>query len=295
MSWDNAWKGLRVRPDLVTCWSEQNRAEICHLAGYRPEQVRVIGAPAFDTYLAADALWSREQLCFRLGLDPQRLILLFATLGQFRQDIDETNPLEVLLRAIDASEIPGKPQIVLRMHPWSRDAYFKAFTDRSDVVVSRYEHYVPGLTWTPTRDEAILAGNLLRHANVVISPGSTMCIEPAIFDTPTVVPVFNEYMPEVFEAYFRQTWLNQHFGRLYRNDWVPIVRSAEAMVDAVNRALADHSWYQEGRRQIREQILGPLDGRATERFAEIILATAQRRVPLRTRTVPDLHPKGGPL
>ena len=275
-SWDNAWKGLMVRPDVVTCWSENNRDEICRLAGYSKDSVRIIGAPAFDSYFASDAQWSREDLCRRMGLDASRPILLFATLGQFKQQIDETNPLEVLLRAIDSGEIAGRPQVVLRMHPWSRDAYFKEFIARPDVTVSRYENYVPGLTWTPTREETILAGNLLKHSNVVISPGSTMCIEPAIFDTPTIVSVFNEYMPETFEAYFRSTWLNQHFGRLYQNDWVPILRSATGMIEGVNKALNDRSWYAEGRRRIREEFLGPLDGQASKRFAEVIINEADR-------------------
>jgi len=275
MSWDNVWKGFKVRPDLITCWSENNRREICELEAYEPEQVQVIGAPAFDAYLAPDAEWTRAELCRRFELDPQRPILLFATLGQFRQQIDETNPLEVLLRAIDAGEIEGAvqgaPQVVVRLHPWSRDAYFARFTSRPDVRLSRYENYVPGLGWTPTRAETVLAGNLLRHADVLISPGSTMCIEAAIFDTPTVIPVFNEYMPEVFDAYFEATWLKQHFVRLYENDWVPILRSGAAMIEALNRALSEPRWYASGREAIRREFLGPLDGRATERFAQTII------------------------
>jgi hypothetical protein len=166
------------------------------------------------------------------------------------------------------------------MHPWSRDTYFKALADRPDVVVSRYENYVPGLTWTPTRDETILAGNLLRHADVIISPGSTMCIEAAIFDTPTVVPAFNEYMPEVFDAYFRETWLDQHFGRLNRNDWVPVARTGADMIAWINKALSDKSWYSEGREEIRGELLGPLDGNATERFADVVIraATGHRHI-----------------
>ncbi len=275
MSWDNVWKGLQVRPQTVTCWSENNRQEICRLAGYEPERVQAIGAPAFDAYLAEDAGWSRAELCRQLELDPARPILLFATLGQFRQQIDETNPLETLLEAIDAGELPGRPQVILRMHPWSRDAYFARFARRPDVRISRYEDYVPGLGWTPTREETVLAGNLLRHADVLISPGSTMCVEAAIFDTPTVVPVFNEYMPEVFDAYFERTWLQQHFRRLYQNDWVPIVRSRTAMISAVERALAEPGWYAAGRDAIRREFLGPLDGRATSRLATIILSPSR--------------------
>ena len=79
------------------------------------------------------------------------------------------------------------------------------------------------------------------------------------------------YMPEEFETYFRQTWLNQHFGRLHKNNWVPIVRSGEEMVRAISSALCDPTWYKEGRAKIREEFLGPLDGKATERFAEVIL------------------------
>ncbi len=274
-SWDNVWKGLRVRPETVTCWSANNRDEVCRLGAYLPEHVEIIGAPAFDSYFAPDAQWTREDLCARLGLDPARPFLVFATLGQFSQQIDETFPLKALLCAIEAGQIRGKPQVVLRMHPWSRDMYFKPYMSRSDVVVSRYETYVPGLGWSPTREEAILAGNLLRHAAVVVSPGSTMCIEPAIFDTPTVVPAFNDYMPEVFEKYFRQTWLNQHFGRLYKNDWVPIPRSNGDMIAAINRGLEDRTWYREGRRHIRDEFLGPLDGKATERLAQIIVRAAE--------------------
>ena len=275
-SWDNAWKGLKVCPKWVTCWSENDREELRNLASYDPDQVRVVGAPAFDAYFAPDAQWTRAELCSRLGLDAARPILLFATLGQFKQQIDETNPLEALLKAIDAGAIPGNPQVVARLHPWSRETYFKPLLLHLAVTVSRYEHYVPGLTWTPTRDEAILAGNLLRHADVIVSPGSTMVVEAAIFDTPVVVPVFNEYMPEVFENYFRQTWLNQHFGRIYKNDWAPLVKSADDMVSAVNHALLEPSWYRKGRAHIRENILGLLDGKATERFAGVIIESAAR-------------------
>jgi hypothetical protein len=46
------------------------------------------------------------------------------------------------------------------------------------------------------------------------------------------------------------------------------------MVAAVNKALFDRSWYREGRNKIREEFLGPLDGKATERLAEVILRVA---------------------
>jgi hypothetical protein len=276
-SWDNVWKGLRTRPDIVTCWSENNRDEIMRLEGYRAEDVIAIGAPAFDPYLADDGQWTRTHTCAALGMTPDQPYIVFATLGQFSQQIDETYPFEALLQLWDAGDIPGDPRIVLRLHPWTRDAYFAHLSKHPAVVISRYTGYTPGIGWNPTRDEAVLAGNLLRHASVVISPGSTMCIEAAIFETPTIVPAFNAYMPELFDAYFKRTWLEQHFARLYRADWVPVVRTMDEYRAAIRSALADRAYYADGRRTIREQFLGVLDGKATERFADVILKAAANR------------------
>lgn len=273
-SWDNVWKGLRMRPKVVTCWSENNKNEICHLEAYRPENVRVIGAPAFDSYLLPEAQWTRLELCNRLNMNPVHPIILFATLGQFKQQIDETNSLEILLNAIDNGAINNLSQIVVRLHPWSHETYFKRLLAHPAVIVSRYENYIPGLGWTPTQEETILAGNLMRLADIVISPGSTMSIEPSIFDTPTIIPIFNNYMPDIYEKYFREVWLNQHFGRILQNNWLPIVHNGPDLISAINRALSDKAWYREGRTSICREILGPLDGKATERFAKCIIDTA---------------------
>lgn len=278
-SWDNVYRGLDSRPRHLTCWSEQNRRELQQQAALPEERVQAIGAPAFDAYLAADGAWDRERLCRELGLEPDRPIVLFATLGQFHKTIDETNPFEALLRGIDAGEIPGRPQVVLRLHPASLGHYFSAWSDRPDVLVSRYTGYVPGLAWYPERQEMILAGNLYRHADVCISPGSTVTLEAAIFDTPTVVPIFNEYMPDEFARYFGTLWMERHFRPLIEDDLLILSRSAPEMLAHVRRALAEPGWYRDERARIRRRYLEPLDGRATERFAGEILEAADGHSP----------------
>ena len=51
-SWDNAFRPLQARPDRLTCWSERNRNELVELCGYEPQHIEVVGAPAFDPYVA---------------------------------------------------------------------------------------------------------------------------------------------------------------------------------------------------------------------------------------------------
>lgn len=272
VSWDNAYRPLRVRPRKITCWSEQNRQELTEMCAYCAEEIEVIGAPAFDAYFAPDAQWSREKLCHRVGLDPGRPIILFATLGQMNLLMDETSSFEIFLQALDSGAISGNPQVVLRLHPVTRDAFFAPFSRHKNVKVSRYEGYIPWMAWTPWRDEIVLAGNLLRHADVCISPGSTMTIEASIFDTPTVMPILNAYQPETYNDFIDRIWLRGHFKPMIERSLLPVAYTSNEFVKLVNKALADRSWFRKERREIREMLLGPLDGKATERLAKVILA-----------------------
>ncbi|NOZ55944.1 MAG: hypothetical protein GXO73_04025 [Calditrichaeota bacterium] len=273
-SWDHPFYEHPSRPDRLTCWSPIVKSALVSRSGFEPDRIEVIGAPAFDAYVNPENVWSREKLCQVLGLDSRRPILLFATLGQFKKYIDETGSFQLLLEEIDAGRIPGRPQVVLRLHPLSREQYWEEYLAREDVVLSRYLGYCPGMRWWPSPEEVILAANLLRHADVCLSPGSTMAIEPTIFDTPSIVPVFNQYMPEEYERFFDEFWMSRHFGFLAQQNLVPFVHSVAEMTDAVCHALADRSWMSAERKIIRDELLGPLDGHATERLASAAVRAA---------------------
>ncbi len=274
-SWDHPFYDQRTRPEKLTCWSPMMKENLVALSGFKPEQIEVIGAPAFDTYFDQVGVWSREELCRRMGLDPARPILLFATLGQLRQHWDETGTFRAFVAALDRGQLPGPPQVVLRLHPLSVDYYFDEFRSRRDVVFSRYLGYCPGMRWWPSREEVFLAGNLLRHADVCISPGSTMAVEAAIFDTPTVVPAFNPAIPEEYERHFRSGWLNQHLRFLVQEARVPVPKTPDELIEAVRQALADRSSFARGLEAIREHVLGPLDGRSTQRLADAVIRSAR--------------------
>lgn len=273
-SWDHPFDEHPSRPDRLTCWSPMTKKALIHHGAFHPEQIEVIGAPAFDAYVDPQHEWTRERLCDELRLDPNRPIVVFATLGQMKKFWDETDSFRALLEEIDAGRIPGRPQVVLRMHPWSKSYCFAEFENRPDVVVSRYLRSSPGMRWWPARDEVVLAANLLRHANVCLSPGSTWAIEPSIFDTPTIVPVFNRFMPREYDRFFNQYWMSRHFRFLADRRLLPFPRSAAEMRDALCRALDDPAWMRDERRVIREELFGPLDGRATERLARVTCETA---------------------
>ena len=236
---------------------------------YSPEKVFIIGATQFDPYFAQDSVWSREQLASVFRLDPSRPIITLAALGPFQHQYDETYLVDWLLDAINKGTIPADSQLICRLHPASRLEQFLPYTKFENVRLSYMTEYIPTLSWSMTREDVILVGNLLRHSDVVISPGSTITIETAIFDTPTIVPTFHTYQPEVARRQY--DWhLANHFGRLRDLDLVPIIENSEDLAPAIRHALEDRSWYRQQRKQLVEDYVQFTDGRSSDRLIDLI-------------------------
>ncbi len=270
-SWDNVHKGLQGRPQQLAVWNEINRQEVIDFDRYQPDRVTIIGPTQFDPYFAADTLWPREQLAARFGLDARRPIILFGTLGYFIPGLDETCWMDILLEQIDQGAIPGNPQVICRLHPWSRFEHFKRYADRPDVRLSYVDRYWPTLTWYMTRADMVLMANLLQHADVVITPGSTLTLEAAIFDTPTVVPIFHTYQPERGRDYFAKVVLGKHFRRIEQLDLAPIVCQPEEYIPAINHCLVEPTWYRTQRAQLVREYVHFTDGRSVERLADLMV------------------------
>jgi hypothetical protein len=268
-SWDNLYKGLRIRTDILAVWNEVNRQEAIQLLKFEPERVVAIGGAQFDAYFSPEANWSRNEFAEKLKLDPDRPIITLATLGAFLPMYDETYLVDFLLQAIQEGKIPSNAQLVIRLHPASKLEYFSKYLGLPNVRISYIDQYIPTLGWTMTRQDVQFMANLLRHSDVVVSPGSTITIETAIFDTPTVVPIFHTYQPELANEQYG-FHLAKHFKRLAELDLVPIIRNPEDLIPAINRALTDRSWYQAQREQLVKDYIGYTDGKSTERLVNLI-------------------------
>ena len=88
------------------------------------------------------------------------------------------------------------------------------------------------------------------------------------------MPAFNPAIPEEFDRFFRASWLNQHLSFLVDQGRVPVPGNEDELIAALRHALSDRSALADGRQAIRAHVLGPLDGRATERLANAVVACA---------------------
>jgi hypothetical protein len=284
-SWDNVGKGLSTQPHLLSVWNPVNKEEAVRLLRYRPEEVEISGAPAFDMYYDAAYYIPRQEFFTSLGLDASRPIITLATGGVLNKGYygrDETHLVEDMLRMIGESTILQKAQLVIRLHPKSRLDFFWKYWNRQNIKIS-FASYMPGIEWCPSRDDLIEQVNLLRHSDVIVTSGSSWTLEAAIFDTPTVVPVYSDLQPNHAAAQFDGWTLARHFKPLVVNQWVPITHSYVETRTAIEEALTQRGKFAHGRKALTDNYIYYRDSDSCRRVAEWIANIAKAAQPGKPR------------
>lgn len=276
-SWDNLAKGLfSSPPHRLSVWNAVNKEEAVQLLGYRPEEVVINGPPSFDAYYDPAYKIEKNEFFASLGLDPSRPLIVLATSGVLDKKYycrDETHLVDDVLRMLRSSDILKSAQLVIRLHPVSHLEYFWKYWNCPNIKFS-FASYMPGIMWYPSHQDLLQQANLLRYANVVITPGSSWVLEAAAFDTPTVAAMYSDLQPEHIAAQFGWA-LDRHFKPLAQNNWVPITRSYEETRTAIEEAFTSPEKHADARQAIVENYIYYRDGASCQRVAQWIADSAK--------------------
>tara|TARA_Y100001958_G_C21248089_1_gene580313 strand:- start:5243 stop:6520 length:1278 start_codon:yes stop_codon:yes gene_type:complete len=270
-SWDNIFKGLYCRADFLTVWCPINQDEAVTMEGYSKENVFITGAPQFDQYFKKNDE-SRKDFCNQIGFDPHHPIITFATIGSrnaLMGGYDETYLIDLVLGFINEGKIDIDTQLIIRLHPHTSLEIFLRYNNLKNVYVSYFDEYIPSLGWSMTNDFLHQTKNILNFSSVIVSPGSTMVIEAAIFDKPTLVPLFHPHQKRIADETYKRTY-NKHFKRLIKEDLVKIQRSEDELLDDLKSSLSSNSWYSRQRKILLDDYVPYRDGKSTERLVDFI-------------------------
>ena len=269
-SWDNIQKHLRTRPDALTVWNTRNAREAVDIDRYRPRQITEVGAPQLDVYFRANSHQLAKQ---ELGLDPEKKTLLLAT-SSFTYESDQTYLVDMLIDAIRRNEIRQPLQIVLRLHPDDRVGRYLKYRHAPEVVLDIPERYLATLGWTMTCADLERMAALVRQADVMVNFATTVTLEAAIVDTPTVLVAFSPIDPEEMQRYVVGLHFRMHYKDLVERDLVPIAWNRAQLVDWINRYLDDPSLYGSQRETIVREWVQYADGCSGQRLGDAILQQA---------------------
>jgi hypothetical protein len=279
-SWDNILKHLRTRPDALTVWNALNAREAVDVDRFRPEQVTQVGAPQLDAYFRdGDPPVTREQL----GLDPRKKVLVLAT-SSFTYESDQTYLVDMLLDAIRGGEIRQPLQIVLRLHPDDRVGRYLKYRHAPEIVLDIPERYFATLGWTMTHADLTRMVALLRHADLMVNFATTVTLESAIVDTPTLLVAFSPIDPEEMQRYVVGLHFRLHYRALVERDLVPVAWDRAALVSWINRYLDDPSLYQAQRATIVREWVQFTDGASGTRLGDAILEATGLEPAMATRS-----------
>jgi hypothetical protein len=268
-SWDNLHQGLRIYPDELLVWNQVNKQEAIDLMGFPEENIHITGGCQFDQYFNPDFFRTKDEFCKEINLDPTRPIITLASIGSLWPGYDENYMVDQLIELIINKQIPGDPQLVIRLHPVSKYECFATYLKHDFVRLSNIPNQIPVLGWTMKKEEVGFVGNLLRYSDVVISPGSTITIETAIFDTPTLFPTYHTYQPE-FGKQCYDIVLAMHHKRLREYKLANFIEKPDDLLPSILRSLNDKTWFAEERKKLFNDYIVFRDGKSTERLAQFL-------------------------
>jgi hypothetical protein len=273
-SWDNISIKSRMvlKYDGYVVWSERMKQE---LLDYYPQSreapVYVVGAPQFDVFFNPAFYLSREEFCVPLGLNPSKPVIVHA-MGVANNVEEHYGALDLARRVVN-NEL-GDAQLIVRPHPFHNERelgdLFHRFGPR--VVLQQFPSDENRALRSQDIEDIKNWVNTFRHADVVVHLSSTVAVDAALFDRPSVCLDYDPAPGQPRQGIVRDVnhrWT--HYKPVAESGGTRLVRNSEELVGAVKQYLADPSLDRPGRRRMTEYVCGYLDGRSGERMAEAIL------------------------
>lgn len=270
--------GAEMKRELESLYPWVNRASVVPT-----------GTPQFDYYYDPDYLLSRDALCARLALDPDRPILTYTTvsIGYSR---GEERVLELLIRSLWDRYGNRMPNLVIRPRPNPMTPDQERFMPLERLAAGRVRvmrsgwqkrRAQDGVTeWgVPDREDMVRYTSLMRHTDVGLAISSTTVLEWLLCDRPVVNFCFDPDDPSRPDPVSRWMVGFTHYRFVREGPGAAFTEGLQPALDWIDRCLREPSFHAEGRRQMRQQVLGWQDGRNAERVAREVLRVAGVNVP----------------
>ncbi len=274
-TWDNmaSKRPPYLRPDALTVWNPWMAGEAVNHYHFPQESVSITGGSQFDILFRPERVEPRAAFLSRLNLDPDRRLIVFS-LNAPMYAPDNPGYLRLICEAIKSGAIAGKPNFIVRMHPFDRGLSYEAVLapypntrlERPFRLASPSSAY----ECLPTREDVDYYGSLMTHADVLINQASTTTLDALATDTPVVNIAF-DLAPTHPDTSIREVYRFTHYRRIVDSEAVSLAHSPDELFAELSRALLDPSVGRNQRRQALEAFVGPQDGMAAARIADVVM------------------------
>lgn len=282
--WDNPTsKGYKaVEPGLVGVWSPRMGDEMIRFHDVDPSRIRVSGVPHWDHYLQDGGVLERGSLLERLGLDPDKPLITFATFVPRTYAFPNAELAEALARIVTGGELGREAQLVIRLHPHFLTPTAEPERRRIEQTAAGF----PGVTVQhpepiaedlphPSRGDARMLGALITHSDVLVNAFSTTTLEACLVDTPVVMagPAAHRTGGADRASAGELAGIEEfeHLRYVVSSGAARVAHSRDELLGHLRKYLEDPALDREQRRALARETCGPTDGSAGRRVGRLLL------------------------
>jgi hypothetical protein len=260
-SWDNLTSRSRIfEPyDYYLVWHEHMCQQLLSIyPRLDPQRVFITGTPQFDFHFKPEFMLSREELCQRIGIDPERPFIFYTT-GIAKHFPEEHKHVEFVARYLQEGNFNPKPQLVVRTYVKGTSPEMKALAAKNlpDVIF-------PSVQWDdewfmPMFEDLAVYSSCLRHAAMGINAASTVSLELLMFDKPVMNLGFDPPGSLLPHAYRWQRHIEfDHYRPVAESGGVMVAYSTDDVRQIINKGLGQPWAGHEARERFINQTLTPL-------------------------------------
>jgi len=279
-SLDNLSAKIQHLPDAdaYIVWADKTRDFLLYMyPEIAPERVHVTGSPQFDHHLAPQYRLTRDEFFRTIKLDSARPLIVYtsATPTLIQHEIDIVQHLADAVR--DGKFVRGA-QLLVRQHPRGFGSSYpvlkqtypgvSVFPPPADAPYNSPEHEARVVKLILEDEPMHLAA--LAYQDVQVNISGTMMVDSAILDKPIVAVHYDIPADTLAGLSVKRFYRRSDIRPIIATGGVKLAESPEDCIAQINRYLENPALDANGRRLIREQECGLLDGRAGERIARIL-------------------------
>ncbi len=264
-SWDHT-VGKGIVPPGLERYIVQNdvmRDDLVRYHGVDKRRIVVTGWPQTDVFHRCRSRAEFERVVRELGLDPSRPVVLVMGNSPVNAPYEQ-NFVDRLVAWWEESGAAKRFSLLFRPHPRDRE-----WRDRFAAPLSREGAAVQEPSFTDLETLAVL----LQHGDVVVSNAGTILLDALVNDRPAVCVLYDEGAP-LGESWAWKNVSGEHYKALIESDAFYRAESFDEVTAAIERALAQPGELAAERAHASREVVGEIDGRAAERVADAIAATA---------------------
>lgn len=261
---------LRIIPDRVLL-QNQYLKEAGKKYQFLPENItEIVGLPHFDWYFRKEWLIPREEFCKKIGVDPQKRIILFGAMEYYWYERDH-EIAEAFDELVERGKIPSDLVMLFRPYPGFAGPVEKIKNSRHVIPDMEAFTLAQGDNVEMKQKQLAHLLNSLVHSEMTATIASTIALDGVALGKPALAAAFEKEKVPYWRSIKRFFTHCTHFMEVFKTGGVKIVNSPEEFADAINLYLKNPEADSVGRKALMEKFIEPYDGKTGERIALSIL------------------------